>query len=58
MPGLHLHRRKGRGEKKRRGPDIVTVKTGHRRWDGVEFREGIVRIVAGRLQILLAREAW
>jgi len=31
MPGLHLHRGMGRGEKRRRGPDIVSIKTGYRR---------------------------
>jgi hypothetical protein len=30
----------GRGEKRRSGPDIVSVKIGHRRRDGVEFGEG------------------
>jgi len=58
MPGLHLHRRLGRGEERRRGPDIVSVKIGHRGRDGVEFREGPERIVAERLQTLHAQEAW
>ena len=65
MPGLHLHRGMGRGEKRRRGPDIVSVKMGHRRRDGAECREGPEGIVAGRLQTLLdsvletaTREAW
>lgn len=49
MPGLHLHRGMGRGEKRRRGPDIVSVKIGHRRRDGVGFREGPEGIVTGRL---------
>jgi hypothetical protein len=34
-----------RGEERRRGPDIVSVKIGHRRWDRVEFREGPEGIV-------------
>lgn len=32
MPGLHLHRGMGRGER-RSGPDIVSVKTVYRRSD-------------------------
>jgi hypothetical protein len=65
MPGLHLHRGMGRGEKRRWGPDIVSVKTGQGGRDGVEFREGPEGIVVARLQNRLdsvlettAREAW
>jgi len=65
MPGLHLHSGKGREEKRRRGPDIVSVKLGHGRRDGVEFREGPGGIVAERLQTVLdsvletaGREDW
>lgn len=49
MPGLHLHRGMCRGEKRGRGPDIVSVKIGHRRRDEVELREGPEGIVAGSL---------
>jgi hypothetical protein len=45
MPGLHLHRGMGRGAERGRGPDIVSVKIGHRRRDRVGFREGPEGIV-------------
>jgi hypothetical protein len=52
MPGLHLHRGKGREEKRGRGPDIVSVKIGHGRRDRVEFREGPGGILAERLYLI------